>query len=108
MDIYQHIGKTIIQRRKELGLTRNDLASNLNITHQQFAKYELCQNRIPVDRLLEVAELLEVSVDELLNLPPWVDRPYYYELNREMEKLSKELQEHFLAIIKQVNKAGRG
>lgn len=60
------IGAKIKEYRHMRGVTRQELAGVLGVTHQQLQKYERGTNRITASRLLEVAEHLNIHVMELL------------------------------------------
>lgn len=50
-----HVGRKIHELRIAFGLTRLQVASQVGITHQQFAKYESGSNRISIGRLILIA-----------------------------------------------------
>lgn len=52
-----HVGKKISEIRLAFGLTREDIASKIGVTHQQIAKYEKGENRISIGRLILIASL---------------------------------------------------
>ena len=55
------------QLREEKGLSQNDVAKALNIPRSTIANYEIEGKRLPRnDRLKEIAEFFEVSLDHLL------------------------------------------
>lgn len=56
------IGSKIRQMRKSRGITMQQLAQHLGITHQQVQKYEVGSNRVPVSRLATIADLFGVAV----------------------------------------------
>ena len=58
----KHVGKCIRERRVKMGLTQQDLAEALEISYQQFQKYETGANRINAGRLYEIAGRLEVDI----------------------------------------------
>jgi transcriptional regulator with XRE-family HTH domain len=58
----EYVGERIRQRRTELGLTQEHLASALDISYQQIQKYETGANRVSAGRLFEIAQRLEVDV----------------------------------------------
>lgn len=61
----QKIAEFIAYKRKSLGLTQGDVAQRLNISFQAVSKYE--NGTLPnAEILVGLAELLHVSVDELL------------------------------------------
>src|SRR5260370_29866145 len=57
---YRDLGGAIRLARVAAGKTQTDLAEHLDVTHQQFQKYEAGTNRIPVKELARVANYLEV------------------------------------------------
>jgi transcriptional regulator with XRE-family HTH domain len=60
VEIDQHIGQRVRERRLLLGLSQSVLADGLGITFQQLQKYEKGHNRIAAGRLYGCAQLLEV------------------------------------------------
>jgi len=59
------IGARIRERRVANGLSQTDLAKRVGLTLQQIQKYETARSRIPVDRLLAIAEVLGTRVSYL-------------------------------------------
>ncbi len=59
----RHVGKRIRERRVKMGLTQKALAEALEISYQQFQKYETAANRVSAGRLYEIAMRLQVDVD---------------------------------------------
>lgn len=57
-----YVGGRIRERRTELGLTQENLATALQISYQQVQKYEAGTNRVSAGRLFEIARKLEVDV----------------------------------------------
>lgn len=62
MILDKNIGQLIKFRRKEIGLTQQDLADVLGITYQQVQKYESGQNRIRASMLVKIADVLKVDL----------------------------------------------
>lgn len=60
-------GEFISARRKELGLTQNQLAERLNMTDKAVSKWENGKGAPDIATLIPLAEVLEVSVVEILN-----------------------------------------
>ncbi len=58
----RHVGLRIRMRRKELGLTQENLGEALGLTFQQVQKYERATNRVSASKLWQVAQALETSV----------------------------------------------
>jgi transcriptional regulator with XRE-family HTH domain len=60
------LGSRVRLRRKELGLSQDQLARSVGITFQQVQKYEHGTNRISFSRLVEISEALDCSVTDLI------------------------------------------
>ncbi len=61
-EMIEKVGKRILILRKSKGLSREDLAFEIGISHQQLFKYEIGENRITVDRLIMIAEVLNLKI----------------------------------------------
>jgi transcriptional regulator with XRE-family HTH domain len=59
------IGKRIRERRRRLGMSQQRLGDAIGLTFQQVQKYERGANRISFSRLLETAQALECTLDDL-------------------------------------------
>lgn len=59
----QCIGNKIYSLRLAKGLSRQELAEKIGVTHQQLQKYEKGINRISVGRLVLIAKALAKSVE---------------------------------------------
>jgi transcriptional regulator with XRE-family HTH domain len=57
-----HVGKRLRRRRRLLGMTQQELASQVGVRFQQIQKYECGANRITASRLFDLARALNVSV----------------------------------------------
>ena len=66
---FKALGTRIAEARKEQGLTQQDLADHLGIPQQTMANYEVARARIPASMLPTVAQLLTLSLDELIGSP---------------------------------------
>lgn len=62
------IGRGIAQRRKQLRLSQEELASRIGVTRQAVSKWESGAALPSVDNMVELARVLNASVDELLQL----------------------------------------
>ena len=60
------LGKRIMRRRKELGLTQDQLAEKLGVTAQAVSKWENDQSCPDINMLPRLAELFGTSTDALL------------------------------------------
>ncbi|MDE7325258.1 MAG: phosphoribosylformylglycinamidine cyclo-ligase [Lachnospiraceae bacterium] len=61
------IGKFIMDKRKSLGLTQQQLADRLNVSFQAISKWENGTTYPNIEILKDLATLLDVSVDEILS-----------------------------------------
>ena len=72
-------GDTIVLLRKEKGLTQKELADKLGVTDKAVSRWETGKNYPDIEVLKKLADVLEVSVDDLLQgdiklaekLKPW-------------------------------------
>lgn len=60
------IGSKIKKIRKEYGLTAAELAAVLNVSQQQFSRYERGINRIDIDSLFIISNYLRISIHYFL------------------------------------------
>ena len=58
----REIGEKIKKRRKELGITQEELAERLSVTYQQVQRYENGKNRLNVENIQVIADTLNVPV----------------------------------------------
>ena len=87
------LGRNIRARRKRLGLTQEQLAERLGITHQSLCRMEQGRIAPKVDRLPKFAECLKCSVPELFRDEAEKSFNYIKQLNELMEGLPNERQE---------------
>ena len=57
----------LIELRKKEGLSQEELGYKLNVTRQTVSKWELGQTTPEMEKLIEIAKVFNVSVDELIN-----------------------------------------
>lgn len=67
---FKALGARIAQARKDKGLTQAVLAERLGVPQQTYAHYEVGRARIPASMLPELADMFDLSVDELLTGEP--------------------------------------
>lgn len=60
-------GKFIAECRREMGLTQQQLADKLNLSNKTISKWESGTGSPDISNLAEVAKVLGITVDELLN-----------------------------------------
>lgn len=64
---YSEIGKRIKQRRKELGLTQDEVAEMLGCRKQNISEYELGKrDGLNLKKLEQIAEILKTDLKQLL------------------------------------------
>jgi len=61
------LGKRIQQLRKDIGLTQQELAKRINVSHPQMVRYENKGVQPPADVLKRLSDVLDTSVDFLIN-----------------------------------------
>jgi transcriptional regulator with XRE-family HTH domain len=61
------IAAAIRKKREQKNYTQEYLAYKLNISQNAYSKIELGYTKITVERLFQIAEVLEISVGELLD-----------------------------------------
>ena len=60
------LGNKIARKRKDLGLTQNDFADNLSVTRQTVSRWEAGTVLPDIEKISDIAEILNVSCDYLL------------------------------------------
>ena len=60
-----NIGKNIKRLRQERRITQMELAESLAVTYQAVSKWERCVNSPDIVLIPKIAELFDVSIDEL-------------------------------------------
>ena len=62
------LGKNIEKARKERGFSRKEMAQNLNMTETAFGAYERGIREPNISKLVEIAKILEVPIEELITV----------------------------------------
>jgi len=65
---FKQLGERIRKSRKERELTQAQVAEKLGVTQQLIATYETGKRRLPVLTLVKIAEILDISIDDLLRI----------------------------------------
>jgi len=60
------MGNKIALRRKDLGLTQNEFAEKLSVTRQTISRWEAGTVLPDIDKISDIASILQVSCDYLL------------------------------------------
>lgn len=71
--------------RKSKGLSQNDMAKLLNVKRQAYAKMESESNNIKVNSMIEIANILNVSLDDLVEFKK-IHKLYSDEIKNKMNK----------------------
>ncbi len=90
------IGRFIAERRKELKLTQFQLAEKLNITDRAVSKWERGKSLPDAAIMLELCEILEITVNDLLSGEVIV-----------LDKHNKETEKLLLEMIKEKEKSDK-
>jgi transcriptional regulator with XRE-family HTH domain len=61
------IGKFVAERRKDVNLTQAQLAEKLNITDRAVSKWERGKSMPDSSVMLELCDILKITVNDLLN-----------------------------------------
>lgn len=85
-----NIGHVLIRKRREKGLTQEELAAYLGVTKASVSKWETGQSYPDILLLPELATYFDISVDELLGYSPQLCskdiRKYYKQFSEYMNK----------------------
>ncbi len=60
------IGKRILARRKQLGLTQEQLAEKMNVSIQMVSNLERGNKAIRIENLIRLSQILDISTDYIL------------------------------------------
>jgi transcriptional regulator with XRE-family HTH domain len=103
---FESRGQRIARLRREKGLTQAELAQRLQVSQPVVSDYENDVIRLPADVVVEIAETLGTSTDELLGVRQPAPRSNdgiknrrLYRRMQEIEKLPRRDQEALLRTI---------
>ena len=87
--------KNLRQFRKEKGYTQIELAKMINYGYTAIANYESTRNEPSLDTLIELARILDVTIDDLVGAHPLTDENQfltrYKRLSAENQRIVSEL-----------------
>ena len=83
-----NIARTIINKRKEKGVTQDDLASFIGVSKSSVSKWEKGQSYPDIVFLPQLAAYFNISIDELMGYEPQMT-------TEDIRKLYKELTDEF-------------
>lgn len=102
------LGHRIARLRREKGMTQTELAERLQVSQPVVSDYENDVIRLPADVVVQIAEILAASTDELLGMKTPATRSAstnsiknrrLYRRMQEIEKLPRRDQEALLRTI---------
>jgi transcriptional regulator with XRE-family HTH domain len=100
------LGRRIARLRREKGLTQAELAERLQVSQPVVSDYENDVIRLPADVVVQIAQILDASTDELLGVKPPIPRSgtgiknrRLYRRMQEIEKLPRRDQDALLRTI---------
>ncbi|CAG9408806.1 hypothetical protein NVI2019_GHJFPKLH_00401 [Providencia alcalifaciens] len=67
-NIYALLGNHLRKARVRKGLSGQELASIIQLSQQQVSRYELGVNKLSLDKLIEIAILLEMDIHEITTM----------------------------------------
>ena len=67
-DLIGNIGRKISTLRRKRKVSQEELASKLGISSKQLSKYEIGRNRITVDRLISIAQILNMNIIDFFEI----------------------------------------
>ena len=79
------IAQRLAELRRERGFSQEDLASRLGLSRQAVSKWERAESAPDMGNLIALADLYEVTIDELLRVSPEVEEDVLYESQERAE-----------------------
>lgn len=91
--LYRHIGSTIKLKRKQLGLTQEQLANRMATSRASLANIETGRQNVLVHQLYSFAEKLDLKIEDLL--PPVIaiesdSLPINFPLPKDLSRIQRE------------------
>ncbi|MBQ3019277.1 MAG: helix-turn-helix transcriptional regulator [Clostridia bacterium] len=68
MEIAKRIGQNLKEARKFKGLTQKQVASMMNMTQQQYSRFENGVFELNYQQILSLCQIYEISPNELFNV----------------------------------------
>jgi len=104
------IGRSLQTIRKRRGLTQQELGEKIGLTREAIAAYEAGRSHLMDTTLLNIADVLRVSINEILGLErktaatPEINRRWAKRI-AVIESLSESVKKHILRTLDDVIKA---
>ncbi|WP_373777641.1 helix-turn-helix domain-containing protein [Glaesserella sp.] len=117
-DVDLAIGKRIVQRRKEIGLSAEVLAEQIGVSQQQFSRYERGATKINVSHLANIAVILNTPIswffaDSKADNLTFSDKEHYVPIRNDAlkqrldyhwAKLNSEQKRNLINFLDSINK----
>ena len=101
-EVDRHVGARVRDRRILIGMTQQQMAELIGVTHQQAHKYEKCVTRLSAGRLHRIAQALDVQVSYFYE---GIENEDHSEPSRH-HRMLRELARNFLEIRDQQQQEG--
>lgn len=61
--------QNLVKLRKQSGMSSRDISAYLHVTPACYSNYERGRRQIPLDIIVKLAELYQITIDELVRTP---------------------------------------
>ncbi len=78
--------RSIINKRKEKGLTQDDIANYIGVTKASVSKWETGRSYPDITFLPQLASYFDISIDELMGYEPQLTKAEIRKLNKQLSK----------------------
>jgi transcriptional regulator with XRE-family HTH domain len=103
-DLRQAFGKRLKELRKQKGWTQKELANKLDIRYSHLNKYENGMHAPPLEKLIQLTDLFDVSLDYLVKGLPMEESPIRSEgLHKRFKTLETFDDEDKATVIKVID-----
>ena len=78
MEIKNIFGSRVLEQRKEMGISQEELGAKIGLTHKAISTIESGKRGTSFEKLVELAYVFHVSTDYLLGItddPAWRGKP---------------------------------
>lgn len=93
-----YIGDQIKQKRKELNMTQEDLAKQLNVSRSTISNWEINRNYPDINSIVSLSTILEIPLDTLLRKESDVVKKIKYDTIKR-KQLSKKVKILYVLVI---------
>ena len=93
-----YIGDQIKQKRKELNMTQEDLAKQLNVSRSTISNWEINRNYPDINSIVSLSTILEIPLDTLLRKESDVVKKITYDTIKR-KQLSKKVKILYVLVI---------